>query len=164
MGGEHHALGADKALAFQPLRYIDDPATRSWAAEWIATLLTHEKVTVTPEVKEAVWSALNNLAGAPVEATVLDKKRAYWSRRGLSTYSQKIMSSTARAPRRQQSREAEPMGRSLGSTGRNVYQRPRGRIDAYNISLTPKLRLWFVGRPFSGVRFALVIRRGSLAL
>jgi type IV secretion system protein VirB4 len=48
-----------------------DPATRSWAAEWIATLLAHEKVTVTPEVKEAVWSALNNLATAPAEERTL---------------------------------------------------------------------------------------------
>jgi type IV secretion system protein VirB4 len=31
MGGEHYALGADGALSFQPLRNIDDPATRSWA-------------------------------------------------------------------------------------------------------------------------------------
>ena len=30
MGGEHHALGADGALSFQPLRKIDDQATRSW--------------------------------------------------------------------------------------------------------------------------------------
>lgn len=65
MGGEHHALGADGSLAFQPLRNIDDPATRSWAAEWIDALLAHEKLTVTPEVKEAVWSALTNLASAP---------------------------------------------------------------------------------------------------
>jgi type IV secretion system protein VirB4 len=76
MGGEHHALGAapddtTNPLAFQPLRDIDDPATRSWAAEWIATLLAHEKVTVTPEVKEAVWSALNNLATAPAEERTL---------------------------------------------------------------------------------------------
>lgn len=76
MGGEHHALGAApddimNALAFQPLRDIDDPATRSWAAEWIGALLAHEKVTVTPEVKEAVWSALNNLATAPAEERTL---------------------------------------------------------------------------------------------
>ncbi len=76
MGGEHHALGAasddiTNALAFQPLRDIDDPATRSWAAEWIGALLAHEKVTVTPEVKEAVWSALNNLATAPAEERTL---------------------------------------------------------------------------------------------
>ena len=70
MGGEHHALGAapddiTNALAFQPLRNIHDPATRSWAAEWIGGLLAHENVTITPEVKEAVWSALGNLATAP---------------------------------------------------------------------------------------------------
>ncbi|WP_199257938.1 conjugal transfer protein TrbE [Paracoccus binzhouensis] len=76
MGGEHHALGAapddiTNSLAFQPLRNIDDPATRSWAAEWIGSLLAHEKVTVTPEVKEAVWSALTNLATAPAEERTL---------------------------------------------------------------------------------------------
>lgn len=76
MGGEHHALGAapddiTNALAFQPLRDIDDPATRSWAAEWIGALLAHEHVTVTPEVKEAVWSALGNLATAPAEERTL---------------------------------------------------------------------------------------------
>ncbi|SMF81589.1 type IV secretion system protein VirB4 [Tistlia consotensis] len=76
MGGEHHALGAApddimNALAFQPLRDIDDPATRSWAAEWIGALLAHERVIVTPEVKEAVWSALNNLAAAPAEERTL---------------------------------------------------------------------------------------------
>ena len=74
MGGAHHALGsgreggdADGAIAFQPLRAIDRPDERSWAAEWIATLLAHENVAVTPDVKEAVWSALNSLASAPPE-------------------------------------------------------------------------------------------------
>jgi type IV secretion system protein VirB4 len=65
MGGRHHVLGIDGALTFQPLRPIDRPAVRSWAAEWIAGLLAHEKVLVTPEVKESVWSALGNLATAP---------------------------------------------------------------------------------------------------
>lgn len=71
MGGAHHALGsADtdvEALAFQPLANIDDAAERSWAAEWIAALLTHENVPVTPEVKDAVWTALGSLASAPRE-------------------------------------------------------------------------------------------------
>lgn len=71
MGGEHHALGSDGSLAFQPLRGIDDPAERSWAAEWIGTLLAHEKVNVTPEIKEAIWSALNSLATAPAEERTL---------------------------------------------------------------------------------------------
>ena len=71
MGGEHHALGSDGSLAFQPLRGIDAQAERSWAAEWIGTLFAHEKVNVTPEIKEAVWSALNSLATAPVEERTL---------------------------------------------------------------------------------------------
>ena len=67
MGGAHHALGASdgEAIAFQPLLRIDDAAERSWAAEWIAALLDAERVTVTPEVKDAVWSALGSLASAP---------------------------------------------------------------------------------------------------
>lgn len=77
MGGAHHALGlgADdgegRAIAFQPLRRIDNADERAWAAEWIAALLAHEKVLVTPEVKDAVWSALGSLATAPVEERTL---------------------------------------------------------------------------------------------
>jgi type IV secretion system protein VirB4 len=70
--GSHHSLGLggegdEGALAFQPLRGIDEESERAWAAEWVGALLEHEKVLVTPEVKEALWSALNNLATAPVE-------------------------------------------------------------------------------------------------
>ena len=71
MGGEHHALGESDALAFQPLRNIDDDAERTWAAEWIGALLAHERVDVTPEIKEALWSALTSLAGAPPEERTL---------------------------------------------------------------------------------------------
>jgi type IV secretion system protein VirB4 len=77
MGGAHHALGlggedqADRAIAFQPLRHIDGADERAWAAEWIGALLAHEKVLVTPEAKEAVWSALTNLASAPAEERTL---------------------------------------------------------------------------------------------
>ncbi|RRH93273.1 conjugal transfer protein TrbE [Mesorhizobium tamadayense] len=71
MGGEHHALGADGALAFQPLRNIDHQPTRRWAAEWIAGLIAHENVTVTPEVKEAIWSAITSLATAPAQERTL---------------------------------------------------------------------------------------------
>jgi len=71
MDGEHYALGSDGGLSFQPLRDIDDPATRSWAAEWVGALLVHENVSLTPAVKEAVWSALNNLSGVPPEERTL---------------------------------------------------------------------------------------------
>jgi type IV secretion system protein VirB4 len=69
MGGAHHELGVDAggkpALAFQPLRRIDEPAQRSWAAEWLAGIFEHDKVAVTPEVKDALWSALLSLVSAP---------------------------------------------------------------------------------------------------
>src|SRR5690606_13926139 len=71
MGGEHHALGESDALAFQPLRNIHDDGERAWAADWIAALLAHERVDVTPEVKEALWSALTSLASAPPEQRTL---------------------------------------------------------------------------------------------
>jgi type IV secretion system protein VirB4 len=71
MRGVHHVLGADGSFAFQPLARIHEAAEASWAAEWIGDLLEHEKVNVTPEVKEAAWSALKSLASAPVEERTL---------------------------------------------------------------------------------------------
>src|SRR5690606_31931681 len=35
LGGEHYDLGADDAIAFQPLARIDQDGYRAWAAEWI---------------------------------------------------------------------------------------------------------------------------------
>ncbi len=66
LGGEHHDLGAEGAIAFQPLAGIDEPTERAWAAEWLATLLVHEGIELTPGVKDAVWSALGSLSSAPV--------------------------------------------------------------------------------------------------
>src|SRR3546814_7436240 len=62
-----HADDSGKAIAFQPLRHIDRAADRAWAAEWIGALLAHEKLLGTPEIKEAIWSALTRLATTPVE-------------------------------------------------------------------------------------------------
>jgi type IV secretion/conjugal transfer VirB4 family ATPase len=74
-GGSHHALGAGEAggeaLAFQPLRRVSEPAERSWAAGWLEALLDQQKLVVTPEVKDALWSALGSLASAPPEERTL---------------------------------------------------------------------------------------------
>src|ERR1044071_7292738 len=57
MGGDWHDVGgasseaASEPVALQPLAGIDDIAERSWAAEWLAAMLQHEKVAVTPEAK-----------------------------------------------------------------------------------------------------------------
>jgi type IV secretion system protein TrbE len=72
MGGKHHRLAAEtQDLAFQPLGTIDHVPERAWAAEWVLGLLAHEHVNITPDTKEAVWSALTSLASAPArERTV----------------------------------------------------------------------------------------------
>lgn len=66
MGGEHYGLGGDGALCFQPLARIDEEGSRTWAQDWLVSLLSHEGVDVTPEIKETVWTALTSLASAPV--------------------------------------------------------------------------------------------------
>ena len=77
MGGDWHDLGgalADKVaepVALQPLGHIDETGERAWAAEWIAALLAREGLTITPELKEHLWSALTSLASAPVQERTL---------------------------------------------------------------------------------------------
>ena len=71
MKGDWHDLGgalsdsAAEPVALQPLAMIDDAAERGWAAEWIAAILAREKIDMTPEAKEHLWSALTSLASAP---------------------------------------------------------------------------------------------------
>jgi len=77
MGGDWHDLGGSlsedtaEPVALQPLARIHLPEERGWAAEWIAAILAREKVAVTPEVKEHLWSALGSLASAPVNERTL---------------------------------------------------------------------------------------------
>jgi len=73
MGGDWHDLGgeltegAETSVALQPLAGITHTPERAWAADWIVAILTREGVSVTPEVKEHIWTALTSLASAPVE-------------------------------------------------------------------------------------------------
>jgi type IV secretion system protein VirB4 len=77
MGGDWHDLGgalagdAGEPVALQPLARIDDAGERAWAAEWIVTLLARESVTVGPDLKEHLWSALTSLASAPITERTL---------------------------------------------------------------------------------------------
>jgi type IV secretion system protein VirB4 len=71
LGGAYYDLGSEGAIAFQPLAKLESDNDRAWAAEWIAGLFSHEKIDMTPEVKETIWSALSSLRGAPaVERTL----------------------------------------------------------------------------------------------
>jgi type IV secretory pathway VirB4 component len=70
MGGDDlgGALSDDavEPVALQPLAAISDPAEQAWATQWLAELLVREGVTLTPELKEHIWSGLTSLASAPV--------------------------------------------------------------------------------------------------
>jgi type IV secretion/conjugal transfer VirB4 family ATPase len=71
MGGDWHDLGGDltdgaqASVSLQPLSRIPDVPERAWAADWIVSILMREGITITPEVKEHLWSALTSLASAP---------------------------------------------------------------------------------------------------
>jgi type IV secretion system protein VirB4 len=77
MGGDWQDLGgalsddASMPVALQPLARIDDAAERGWAAEWVANILDREKITITPEAKEHIWTALSSLASAPAPERTL---------------------------------------------------------------------------------------------
>ena len=77
MDGDWHDLGGavagetDEFVSLQPLAGIDDISERGWAAEWVASILSREKIDVTPETKDHVWTALTSLASAPREERTL---------------------------------------------------------------------------------------------
>ena len=65
MGGASVELGLEGSLSLQPLSRIDEPGEIAFALQWVTALLTAEGVRVTPNVKDAVWTALQSLASAP---------------------------------------------------------------------------------------------------
>ena len=76
MGGDFHDLGhalsgEGRGLTLQPLEGVDDPGERAWAQSWLIALLEREGVTVDPEVREQIWSALTSLAGTPAAERTL---------------------------------------------------------------------------------------------
>ncbi|MEZ6002048.1 conjugal transfer protein TrbE [Hyphomonas sp.] len=71
LGGTWYELGLDGDLAFQPLRDVDGEAGLASAQAWVLGLIEQEGVPVTPEVKQAVWTALQSLGAAPVAQRTL---------------------------------------------------------------------------------------------
>lgn len=65
VGGSFFDLGnesAGNAQSFQPLRYIDNENEKIWASEWLQEIFVQENITITPQVKKAIWDALESLA------------------------------------------------------------------------------------------------------
>ncbi|XIA62383.1 conjugal transfer protein TrbE [Bradyrhizobium sp. TZ2] len=77
MEGDWRDLGGavagetDEFVSLQPLAGIDDVSERGWAAEWVASILSREKIGITPETKDHVWTALTSLASAPRQERTL---------------------------------------------------------------------------------------------
>lgn len=65
LGGDWYDLGPDGKHAFQPLADLGDEAALASAQGWVLALIEQEGVQVGPDVREAVWSALQSLAAAP---------------------------------------------------------------------------------------------------
>jgi len=59
---------------------IEAAAERGWAAEWISAILAREKISITPEVKDHLWSALSSLASAPIGERTLTGSQCCCSR------------------------------------------------------------------------------------
>jgi type IV secretion system protein VirB4 len=68
-GAPHYDIRPDRAgtLAFQPLAQIDDPGERTWAAEWLETVVALQGITVNPVQRTRIDRALTLLASVPVE-------------------------------------------------------------------------------------------------
>lgn len=68
-GGDHYHIGnADRlsgALAFAPLQRIDLEEERTWAEEWIASLMELQQFTVMPSHRNAIHTAILTLAANP---------------------------------------------------------------------------------------------------
>ncbi|MCM2439464.1 conjugal transfer protein TrbE [Agrobacterium vitis] len=79
MNGDWQDLGGSlsdetlllNAVSLQPLAGIEDTPERAWVADWLVDILIREGVTITPDIKEYLWTALTSLASAPAaERTV----------------------------------------------------------------------------------------------
>jgi type IV secretion system protein VirB4 len=69
--GTSFELAIDGGLCFQPLAEIHKGSEQSFALSWICGLIANEGVEITPEIKDAVWQAIQNLSSAPVKERTL---------------------------------------------------------------------------------------------
>ena len=62
MGGSHFSVAADEEnLAFCPLQFLDSKSDRAWALEWIDTILALNGLSTTPQQRNEINTALNNM-------------------------------------------------------------------------------------------------------
>ncbi len=71
VGGRYCRLGDPDAMTLQPLAEIDQRSERSFAEAWLANVLNQEGISLTPTLRDSLWSALGSLAGFPNEQRTL---------------------------------------------------------------------------------------------
>jgi type IV secretion system protein VirB4 len=163
MGGDWHDLGgalAEKVaepVALQPLAHIDEAGERAWAAEWIAALLAREGLTITPELKEHLWSALTSLASAPTQERTLT---------GLSV----LLQSGAIKQALQPYTVAGPWGRLLDAEAERLGESDMQAFETeglYGTSAAPAVLSYLfhrIGGRLDGRPTLIIIDEGWLAL
>ena len=61
-GGQHYDIGGEHGdLAFCPLGRVDEPNEQAWAAEWIEQLCELQGVRITPEHRQKIYRATQQL-------------------------------------------------------------------------------------------------------
>lgn len=61
-GGKHFTVaGDDSRLAFCPLQYLDTPADRAWALDWLDTILSLNNLQTGPEQRNEISRTLDNM-------------------------------------------------------------------------------------------------------
>ncbi len=77
VGGDFFALGAsEEGLAFQPLADLDCPEALAWAQEWVEDIVVGNGLSLTPKIREEIWSGLRNVAAGPAAQRTLTILRA----------------------------------------------------------------------------------------
>jgi type IV secretion/conjugal transfer VirB4 family ATPase len=163
MGGDWHDLGGTLAekvaepVSLQPLAHIDEAGERAWAAEWIAALLGREGLSITPELKEHLWSSLTSLASAPTRERTLT---------GLSVLLQSGRVKQALQPYT----VAGPWGRLLDAENERLGESDVQAFETeglYGTSVAPAVLSYLfhrIGERLDGSPTLIIIDEGWLAL
>jgi len=62
VGGNHFSVAADDdALAFCPLQFLESKGDRAWALEWISTIIELNNISITPNQRNEIGSALTSM-------------------------------------------------------------------------------------------------------
>jgi type IV secretion/conjugal transfer VirB4 family ATPase len=79
VGGQYYEVGdtGKSGLVFQPLSGIDVMGERVWAQDWIMGLFVNENIEMTPEIREIIWNALNNLSEVPLKQRTLTGLKSF---------------------------------------------------------------------------------------